>query len=340
MSEYIDFSLLYPMKFAPIYQARMWGGTQMSEVLGREVPASEDPIGESWELVDRSDEQSVLLNGALAGRTLHELLTHYGRELVGRKAKSVERFPLLVKLIDAGDRLSLQVHPDEAACREIGNGAEPKTEMWYIIAARKGAQILAGLSGRATRQQLVSRLDSPDVENLLQVYPSQPGDAYFITSGTLHAIGGGNLILEIQQNSDTTYRVSDWGRVDAHGKPRQLHIAEGVRSINFMNRTSPRIAGVSGTAGHNRKFDVVSLCPFFAVSDLRLVGVWNDDTAPSGSFHLISAINAPVRIGRSDEPEQMVEAAAGETVLVPACYGAYVVEPLSPGETRVVKTTL
>ena len=185
MSEYIDFSLLYPMKFAPIYQARMWGGTQMSEVLGREVPASEDPIGESWELVDRPDEQSVLLNGALAGRTLHELLTHYGRELVGRKAKSVERFPLLVKLIDAGDRLSLQVHPDEAACREIGNGAEPKTEMWYIIAARKGAQILAGLSGRATRQQLVSRLDSPDVENLLQVYPSQPGDAYFITSGTL-----------------------------------------------------------------------------------------------------------------------------------------------------------
>ena len=107
-----------------------------------------------------------------------------------------------------------------------------------------------------------------------------------------------------------------------------------------MNRTSPRIAGVSGTAGHNRKFDVVSLCPFFAVSDLRLVGVWNDDTAPSGSFHLISAINAPVRIGRSDEPEQMVEAAAGETVLVPACYGAYVVEPLSSGETRVVKTTL
>lgn len=340
MNEWIDFSQLYPMKFAPIYQARMWGGTQMREVLGREVPASEEPIGESWELVDRADEQSVLLNGPLAGKSLHELLVHYGRELVGRKAKSIDRFPLLVKLIDAGDRLSLQVHPDEEACREIGNGAEPKTEMWYIIAARKGAKILAGLSGRATRQQLVSRLDSPDVENLLQIHLSQPGDAYFITSGTLHAIGGGNLILEIQQNSDTTYRVSDWGRVDAHGKPRQLHIEAGVRSINFMNRTSPRIVGVSGTARHNRKFDVVTLCPFFTVNDLRLVDVWNDDTTPAGSFHLVSAINAPLRIGRPDDPERMVTAAAGETVLVPACYGAYVIAPAAEGECQVVRTTL
>ena len=143
MSEYVDFNALYPMKFKPIYQARIWGGTQMSEVLRREVPAAADPIGESWELVDREDEQSVLVNGPMAGRTMHELLKHYGRELVGRKAKSTDRFPLLVKLIDAGDRLSLQVHPDEAACREIGGTAEPKTEMWYIIAARKGAQILA-----------------------------------------------------------------------------------------------------------------------------------------------------------------------------------------------------
>lgn len=339
MSEYVDFNALYPMKFKPIYQARIWGGTLMSEVLRREVPAAADPIGESWELVDREDEQSVLVNGPMAGRTMHELLKHYGRELVGRKAKSTDRFPLLVKLIDAGDRLSLQVHPDEAACREIGGTAEPKTEMWYIIAARKGAQILAGLQGRATRQQLVSQLGSPDVENLLQVYPSQPGDAYFISSGTLHAIGGGNLILEIQQNSDTTYRVSDWGRVDANGKSRQLHVDLGMRSINFMNRTSPRIAGVAGTAHHNRKFDVVNMCPFFSVADLRLVSKWNDDTAPSGSFHLISAINAPVRVGRSED-DRTVELAVGETALVPAGFGAYVIEPLAEGECAVVKTTL
>lgn len=340
MSNFVDNSALYPLKFTPIYQERIWGGTQMVDVLHRQVPAGKDPVGESWELVDRDGEDSVLANGVMAGKTLHELVCHYGRELLGSKAKKSDRFPLLVKLIDAGDRLSLQVHPDEAACREIGNGAEPKTEMWYIIAARKDAKILAGLQGRATRQQLVSRLSSPDVEELLQVYPSQPGDAYFITSGTLHAIGGGNLILEIQQNSDTTYRVSDWGRVDANGKSRQLHVDVGVKSINFMNRTSPRIAGVSGTAGHNRKFDVVNSCPFFAVNDLRLASTWNDDTSNSGSFHLISAINAPVTVGKADDPLRRVELAAGESCLVPSCFGAYVITPKNPGECTVVKSTL
>lgn len=340
MSDFLNTNQLYPLKFVPIYQARIWGGSQMSEVLHREVPASEDPIGESWEIVDRDGENSVLANGPMAGKTLHELLQHYGRELVGRRAKSIQRFPLLVKLIDAGDRLSLQVHPDEAACARIGEGAEPKTEMWYIVAARKGAQILAGLQGRATRQQLVSRLDSPEVENLLQVYPSQPGDAYFITSGTLHAIGGGNLILEIQQNSDTTYRVSDWGRVDAHGKPRELHIEKGIQSINFMNRTSPRIVGVTDHVSHNRKFDVVSNCPFFTVTDLRLTELWLDDTGSFGSFHMISAINGAVRVGKTDNPERSVVLAAGETALIPACFGSYVIVPEGEGETTVVKTTL
>ena len=340
MSDFLNTNQLYPLKFTPIYQARIWGGTQMSEVLHREVPVSEDPIGESWEIVDRDGENSVLANGSMAGKTLHELLQHYGRELVGRRAKSIQRFPLLVKLIDAGDRLSLQVHPDEAACARIGEGAEPKTEMWYIVAARKGAQILAGLQGRATRQQLVSRLESPEVENLLQVYPSLPGDAYFITSGTLHAIGGGNLILEIQQNSDTTYRVSDWGRVDAHGNPRELHIEKGIQSINFMNRTSPRIVGVTDHVSHNRKFDVVSNCPFFTVTDLRLTALWSDDTGSFGSFHMISAVNGAVMLGKADDPERCVRLAAGETALIPACFGSYVIVPEGPEETTVVKTTL
>jgi len=340
MSDFLPSNLLYPLKFMPIYQARIWGGTQMSDVLKREVPTADEPIGESWEIVDRDGENSVVENGPLAGKTLHELLQHYGRELVGRKAKSINRFPLLVKLIDAGDRLSLQVHPDDTACARIGGGAEPKTEMWYIVAARKGAQILAGLQSRATRQQLVSMLNSPDVENLLQVYPSLPGDAYFITSGTLHAIGGGNLILEIQQNSDTTYRVSDWGRVDANGVSRELHVEQGIHSINFMNRTSPRIAGVTDHVSHNRKFDVVSFCPFFTAADLRLTELWTDDTGSFGSFHMVSAVNGPVMVGKADDPARSVRLSAGETALIPACFGAYVVVPEGSGETIVVKTTL
>lgn len=333
----IDNEQLYPLKFHPVYKERIWGGTLMSEQLGRTLPEHNDPIGESWELVDRDDEASVVAEGALAGWTLSELFQHYRCALAGEAAEKYSRFPLLVKLIDAGERLSLQVHPDEIACSELGNGAEPKTEMWYVIAARKGAKILAGLNPRSTRLQLMEKLDSPEVESQLQVYSSVPGDAYFIQSGTLHAIGAGNLILEIQQNSDTTYRISDWGRIGSDGKPRQLHREEGLKSICFTNRTSPRIPGVSVSASFNRKFEMVTMCPFFKVTNLRLNSVWIDDTAPGQSFHLLSAVNGSVQVGQGD---RMTVIAPGESTLVPACFGAYTVTPLQPGETVVIKTTL
>lgn len=337
---FVGIDALYPLKFTPIYQERIWGGTQFREVLRRKLPETASPIGESWELVDRDDVVSRVANGPLAGRTIGELIHHYGRHLLGRKAKNCDRFPLLVKLIDAGERLSLQVHPDEAACARIGGTAEPKTEMWYVISALPGANILAGLSDRATRNRLVDLISSPEVETLLQNYQSQPGDAYYIPAGTLHAIGAGNLILEIQQNSDTTYRISDWGRVDASGKSRELHVDKGMLSINFMNRTSPRIAGTVGEAGHNRKFDVVNLCPFFKVDDLRLTGQWIDDTLSGGSFHLISAVNAPVSVGKEGTPARRTELAAGETALVPAGFGSYTIEPMLPGESTVIRTML
>lgn len=330
---------LYPLKFQPLYFARIWGGSQLSEFLHRQLPSSEEPIGESWELVDREAVQSQVVNGPLAGHTIHELIEFYGRSLLGSKWTG-GRFPLLVKLIDAGQRLSLQVHPDEQACAKLGNGAEPKTEMWYIIAALRGAKIMAGLSPRGTRRQLVENLNSPDVENLLQVYPSQPGDAYFISAGTLHAIGEGNLLLEIQQNSDTTYRVSDWGRVDQSGRSRQLHLQEAMESIDFMNRTSPRIPGVVGDVAHNRKFPMINRCRFFSVDSLLLVSPWRDDTAHGSSFHLISAINQPLALARSMESESLLDLQPGESALIPACFGSYAIRPLAEGLCRVVKTTL
>ena len=334
----LDAGKLYPLKFKPVYMERIWGGTMMREVLNRELPGGKVPVGESWELVDRPGEVSVVAEGELAGCTLHELVGRYRSALLGTKGVKYERFPLLVKLIDAGERLSLQVHPDEAACLELGNGAEPKTEMWYVIANRPGAKIMAGLNTQATRIRLMDVLDDPaELEALLQVYNSRPGDAFFITSGTLHAIGAGNLILEIQQNSDTTYRINDWGRLGPDGKPRELHKDAGMRAINFTNRTSPRIVGTVGHKNFNRKFDVVKICPFFQVTDLRLCSVWNDTTAPGESFHLLSAVNLPVKIGTGD---RWTVAAAGETVLVPGCFGAYAIEPLENGESTVIKTTL
>ena len=328
---------LYPLKFCPVYQERVWGGTLMTETLGRELPQSGVPTGESWELSDRHDIQSVVKEGELAGVSINELVTACGRALLGSKAPATDKFPLLVKLIDAGERLSLQVHPDTQASRLIGGGAEPKTEMWYIIDTRPGAKIMAGLHGRATRLQLTTLLDSPEIESLMQVYPSQPGDAYYIPAGTIHAIGAGNLLLEIQQNSDTTYRISDWGRVGSDGKPRQLHREEGMKAINFTNRTNPRIAGAVGKTKFNRKYDVVTNCPFFKVFDLRLSSRWNDTTKPGDSFHLLSAIHGSAVIERKGEQTFV---APGETVLIPACCGAYTITPEGKNDCVIVKTTL
>ena len=193
----IDKEQLYPLKFTPIYKDKMWGGDQMGPMLQRELPVLPDPIGESWEIVDREAEQSIVAEGALSGTTLNELINFYGKDIMGSCFKG-GRFPLLVKIIDAGKRLSLQVHPDINSCTEIGENAEPKTEMWYIIGSLPGAKIMAGLKMRTTRQQVINNLNSPDIEQCLQVFSSVPGDAYFISSGTIHAIGEGNLLLEIQ----------------------------------------------------------------------------------------------------------------------------------------------
>ena len=332
-----DAEALYPLVFSPIYRERIWGGTLMREVLGREQPATAAPIGESWEVSDRPDADSTVRNGALAGCTLHELLMHYGTALVGGTARP-ERFPLLVKLIDAGERLSLQVHPDEIACRSLP-GAEPKTEMWYIIAARRGACILAGLEPRATLVQTKALLDSPEVEQVLRRHPSVPGDGYFIPAGTLHAIGAGNLILEIQQNSDTTYRLSDWGRVDAQGRPRELHVEQGLASVHFTDRSNPRIAGAADTARHNRKFPLVKQCRHFSVDDLRLADVWHDTTASGGGFHLLSCVGTPVAVKLNSGAE--TELKAGETALVPFACGAYRIEPAEhDGTAAVIRTSV
>lgn len=333
----IDTDKLYPLKFRPLYMERIWGGTLMSEHFGRELPEHNDPIGEAWELVDREDAASIVSEGALQEWSLHELFKYYGTALAGKAAARYDRFPILVKLIDAGEKLSLQVHPDEKACAELGNGAEPKTEMWYVVAAGKNAKILAGLNSRATQLQIMEKLDSSEIEDQLQIYSSMPGDAYFIQSGTLHAIGAGNLILEIQQNSDTTYRISDWGRVGSDGKPRQLHREAGLKSINFTNRTSPRIPGVSGKTGFNRKFDVITRCPFFKVTDLRLNSEWVDDTSSGESFHLISAINGTLQVGKGDRTAILKP---GESALIPACFGAYSIKPLDSDSSVALKTTL
>ena len=212
--------------FTPIYQERVWGGTNFEQKLGRKLPAGK-VIGESWDIVDRPEAQSI----DSAGKSIRELIATNPEAIMGPNWPSDRPFPILVKWLDCQEKLSLQVHPPAEIARSL-NG-EPKTENWYIADAEPHATIMAGLKHGVTREQFEAGLKNDALEPLVHTIPVKAGESIFIPSGRIHAIGGGNLILEIQQNSDTTYRVYDWGRVGLDGQPRQLHIEESLQSSDF-----------------------------------------------------------------------------------------------------------
>ncbi len=333
---FVERDELYPLLFEPIYVDVVWGGSLLNDHLKRQLPEKKQPIGEAWDIVDRDKTISVVSNGPMKGINLRDLIGHYDKALVGNSFAG-GRFPLLIKIIDAGKRLSLQVHPDEYACARMKDeGAEPKTEMWYVISAKPGSKIFAGLKSNCTQRKFIDSMSSNEIENCLQNFNSVPGDAFFISAGRVHAIGGGNLLLEIQQNSNTTYRISDWGRLGSDGKPRELHVEKALECINFTDRTSPRITGVSGTSDHNRKFPIINRCPFFRVDDLRLVERWPDST-DGNSFHLITAINNTITISRYD---LSVKVEMGSTCMIPASFGDYSIIVAEGRETTVIRTTL
>ncbi|MCE5184595.1 MAG: class I mannose-6-phosphate isomerase [Planctomycetaceae bacterium] len=222
---------LYPLLFEPVLKERIWGGQRLGDLFGKNVPAGAR-IGESWELADLPEGQSIITNGPLQGQTLHQILESCGTEITGIPNYRPP-FPLLIKFLDAQDVLSVQVHPDAATCKRLGN-CQPKTECWYIIEAAPQAVIYKGLKPGTTRQQFAGAIADGTCEQYLVNVPVQAGECHFLPSGTCHAIGAGLIIAEIQQPSDTTYRVFDWNRTDPQtGKPRALHIDEALESIHF-----------------------------------------------------------------------------------------------------------
>ncbi len=220
----------YPLKFRPIYKQRIWGGRKLREFFNKDIPPSEK-IGESWELADLPDDKSVISNGELAGQTLDSIIQKYPKEITGDENFSGP-FPLLIKILDAEDILSVQVHPDEQTCRRLGKGV-PKTECWYIISAERDAVIYKGLKKGVTKELFAEAVEKGNVAEMLAKVPVEQGQCHFLPAGTAHAIGPGLLIAEIQTPSDTTYRVFDWNRVDDTRKARQLHIEEALESIHF-----------------------------------------------------------------------------------------------------------
>jgi mannose-6-phosphate isomerase len=231
-----------PLTFAPLFQERIWGGRKLAALFGKRLPASER-IGESWEIVDRPDTQSVVANGPLKGKTLHELWTQDRQSIFG-DVPDAPRFPLLIKLLDAQGKLSLQVHPPEKIAAKLDG--EAKTECWYVAAAKRGAEIYAGFKRSITRDEFEKALAAGSAAHLVHTVKVKPGDAMLLPAGRFHGIGGGCVLVEVQQNSDTTYRLFDWNRLDAAtGKPRQLHLEQALECIDF-NDLAPRLVELRG----------------------------------------------------------------------------------------------
>ena len=230
--------MLYPLTFEPIFKERVWGGRSLERLYQKALPAGV-PIGESWEITDRPEGVSRIANGPLAGRDLRWLMENHAKELLGGAAPAGQgRFPLLIKILDAREKLSLQVHPPAPVAARLGG--EPKTEMWYVAEAGPGAELYAGLKPGVSREAFEEGVRQGTVAECLHRRFVQAGDALFLPSGRVHAIGAGLVIFEVQQNSDTTYRVFDWNRVGLDGKPRALHIQESLASIDF-NDFEPRL---------------------------------------------------------------------------------------------------
>jgi len=225
------------LRFVPLYQERVWGGRSMENELQRELPEGR-PIGESWEIVDRPEAQSVVAQGDWKGLTLRQVLERHGSAVMGPNHDPARRFPLLVKWLDCRERLSLQVHPPADIAPALRG--EPKTENWFIASSKPLPGLLVGLKRSTTRANFAKALVDQTLEGCVHRFEVAAGDSILVRSGTVHAIDGGNLILEIQQNSDTTYRVYDWGRLGLDGKPRQLHVAESLASIDWeMKEPAP-----------------------------------------------------------------------------------------------------
>lgn len=290
------------LTFAPLYQTRVWGGRRLETLLGRTLPETDTPYGESWEVSDRELEQSAVALPDGGAITLNQLWRQhreavFGQALAGHPAP---RYPLLMKILDACDDLSIQVHPPAAVAPELGG--EPKTEVWYVLHAEPGAKIYAGLREGMTREAFEGSIRKGTVAEAVQVLEPRAGDCLFIPSGLIHAIGAGLVIYEVQQNSDTTYRVFDWNRVGLDGKPRQMHVQQSLRSIDF---TEPPPAFQKADAQGR-----LVACEFFEIREASI----HDTTALGieGEHLVVAMIEGTITVAGKT-------LVAGDFALVPAC---------------------
>jgi mannose-6-phosphate isomerase len=315
---------LYPFLLQPALHVKVWGGRRLETSLHKALPTDE-PYGESWEMHDTA----AVVNGVHAGRTLGDLLKEYGHDLVGADNGPSEGFPLLVKFLDAQDWLSVQVHPNDEQARELEGDPRGKTEAWYVLEATPGAKLVMAVKSGTTRAAMAEAIRTNTLEDLLIYAEVGAGDVLLNNAGGIHALGPGILIYEIQQSSDVTYRLYDWGRMGLDGKPRTLHIDKGVK-VSDVNR----LPEIQHTAANKMPVVDVVHCPYF-VTLLHQLTPRNGTriTLDTGgrTFHILTCIEGKLTISAGADS---VEVAMGQTALVPANQGAYTLA----GEGRVLRS--
>jgi mannose-6-phosphate isomerase len=304
--------MLYPFTFHPIFKERVWGGRKIESLYGKPLPAGR-PIGESWEISDRPGDVSVIANGRLAGKDLRWLMENHGRELLGSAEAANGRFPLLIKILDAQDTLSLQVHPPAHRATELGG--EPKTEMWFVAEATPDSELFVGLKKGTTRKGFEGKLRNGSVADCFHRVPVRAGDAMFLPSGRVHAIGPGLVIFEIQETSDTTYRVFDWNRKGLDGKPRELHVEQGLASIDFED-FEPALVSTQTQKLGSAMIRSLAKDALFSVDLVTMKATESMHLGLGSAFRIIGAVHG--RVGVVGVDGESVELKAGGFCLIPA----------------------
>ena len=305
--------LFYPLLFKPIFKERIWGGTKLKEVLNKSFDGSQ--IGESWELTTVENDISVVANGAFKGLNLNQLIEKYPTEVLGIKSIQYfgNNFPLLFKFIDAKEDLSIQVHPDDVLAKERHNSFG-KTEMWYVMQADDNARLVVGFKDKTNKKEYQEHLENKTLVAVLNETPVKAGDAFFLETGTVHAIGAGVLIAEIQQTSDITYRLYDWDRIDANGVGRELHTDLALDAINF----EPTTTKLDYEVVKNKSVNLVE-CPFFNTNILQISEKYNWKKTKE-SFTVLMCTEGSFTINMLHFKAEFKK---GDTILIPAIIDSF-----------------
>jgi mannose-6-phosphate isomerase len=322
--------VFYPIKFDPIFKEKIWGGKKLKNLLNKNLPQNK-PIGESWELSDRPEGISIVKNGEYKGLSIKQLLGNFGKDIIGNAyEKYKSQFPILIKFIDANDILSVQVHPDDEYAVNVEKDLCGKTEMWYVLHADENSKIIAGLksdifkdynSVHSIKEEIKNSLTNGNLESLLNEFTVNKGDVIFIPAGRIHSIGKGIVLAEIQQNSDTTYRLYDWNRLE-NGKPRPLNIEKAIECIDVDTKLPNKISPKVVKNENNFRLSELISCSYFLVELLELHCSISENSI--GSFVIYMNIEGYADIVYGDNKTESLS--LGETILIPACMEKYSIE--------------